>query len=611
VKKGAQPNSLPPPSGGGGVTPFMRRSGQAPRSLPVSMPTPHEEAPQKLTGAPPSEENSKTEPVYSQIKGLNDQDREFGDDYATHLSHGLVDIRRETRSKTLLFVTVVLIAGFVGLLAVSPNFRQRVLGQFEFVTDAYNWLVRHRQGQRKISSLADESRDSKGQSSSTVSDKFKLHQLNMAKESDLNKLPFTKNELGTRYVTQVYDDLMQGRIASAERLVKDRCRVWQQSNTCVAKLLVLSSQRRVPGLLRDTSFLFKSEGQLAPLVQTYLLYAGGVVAHMEGQMTISDQRLRRAMSIVPKSAGGLKQDIALRSSIIYLSRGELLAAKRAVNTVSSPNASLALVESLIRPGQKVTQLKRIFAAEKTLETLRAHPELIDLLGAEAFRQNMASDFAKLTERLEKTRGVSKDVRKAARQWQIRGLISKGNGEKARMLLANYGREFGDDSWVNHFDGIALLAQSQGREQATAAAMKFQDALRSGRQWESLWALGYALIRAERPEEVGPVLAELERLMQAQGQRYWVDLLKAEWYLATDKYLSAQKIMTSWRKKAPERQGPVRLSIGLYKKMGKKTELKMEELALKDLGKKGAYWASPEGLASPLGFMALGIRPLID
>ncbi len=599
-----------PPASGGGVTPFMRRGGESPKALSLAPNTVEQQEPKRITNAPKSEAESTSPPVYSQIKGLHDKDPAFGDDYATHLSHGIVDIRSERRGKIWMIVIGVIVAIFVGLMVISPNFRHRVGRHFEFVADAYHWLVRHRQGTKKIAAVNEDLSEAK-EEISQGSDKFKLHQLKVASEAELNKTPYLKNELGARYLTQVADDLFAGRLSVAEKLVKDRCRVWQQTNTCVAKLLVLAKTGTNQSLLRETSFLFKTEGALSPIAQSFLLYAGGVIAHREGQSGISDQRFQRALRVVPRAAEVFKQEIALRAAIIYLSRGELLPAKRAIKTVSKLSGPLEMVESLIRPGSKTSQLRRIFGAEKTILILAQHPELFDLLGVEAFKQNMSKEFVSLLDRFSKSRATAKDGLRLAAQWKIRLALAGGHMQKARSLLASYARDLGDDAFVSHMEGIALLAQNQNENQAVAAAMKFQDALRYGRSWETLWALGYALIRANKGNEVGAVLGELERTAHANGQRYWIDLLKGEWYLASEKFLLAQKIVMVWRGKAPERQGPMRLSIGIYRKLGKASDVKKEEEALKRAMQKASYWVSAEGLSSPLGFMALGIRPMVD
>ncbi|MHA0111948.1 hypothetical protein ACXYUI_33525, partial [Klebsiella pneumoniae] len=74
--------------------------------------------------------------------------------------------------------------------------------------------------------------------------------------------------------------------------------------------------------------------------------------------------------------------------------------------------------------------------------------------------------------------------------------------------------------------------------------------------ESLYALGVTLVRSGKEAKVAPLIRDLAKIIKTPGQRYWLDMLTAEWYLARGNYPNAHKILSTWRRLQPARVIPL-------------------------------------------------------
>jgi predicted Zn-dependent protease len=176
------------------------------------------------------------------------------------------------------------------------------------------------------------------------------------------------------------------------------------------------------------------------------------------------------------------------------------------------------------------------------------------------------------------------------------------------LIDKLEKQSGVDHVTRHLRGVAFMGMADKGKELTAA-QEFQAALRIRRNWESLYALGVTLTRAGKLEQVAPIIKDLDKMITTNGQRYWVEMLKAEWYIEKSKYLNAQKILTDWQKREASYVVPRQLLMKLYKKTGKQDEGMAVENELVQLAKVQRPGATFEGFASPLGVMALANRPL--
>src|SRR5690606_2166953 len=118
-----------------------------------------------------------------------------------------------------------------------------------------------------------------------------------------------------------------------------------------------------------------------------------------------------------------------------------------------------------------------------------------------------------------------------------------------------------------------------------------------------------LTRGGRPQQVAAIIKDLDQKVATPGQRYWADMLKAEWYIAKGKYANAQKILAQWAEAEPTFYTPPTLQLQLSQKLGRKADAKTAEDRLDELRRTQAYQSTREAFASPLGVLAMARRPI--
>ena len=428
--------------------------------------------------------------------------------------------------------------------------------------------------------------------------------------------------MGDAILTLQSSLLKQGKDSAANQIVASGCTEWRQSTACVAKLMVATARRPILPLSSDANKMFASRGLLQAKSEARLWLAGAQLAAANGgDAKTESQRFKYALDSSPKDAIALRKEIYESRVMSLWQRGDSWTLKATIKAALRDLASvppsdlvkLTLIGELADAGADSRRMHALLTREDILFRARGDLDLLDILGPEALRAGLIKDYTQLLRRTRdyySTRyhaGAGPNKRLAI--WEVRSALAAADADAAIGLLTNYARAFGDDALSHHLRGVAYTGLTDSLPYQRLAALEFQAAVRQKRDWESLYGLGIALIRAHRTAQLPSLLADLTKLTRTSGQRYWLDMLRAELRLSEDKYTDVQRILAPYSNAVPAWITARTMQLQVYQKTGK-TQL-AEQLAadLKVISGRSPFPTSFEGFASPLGCMALTKRPL--
>ncbi len=580
---------------------------------------------------------------------------------ATRISHHMADRSRGRSKKLLLTLIVLAVVATAGAMVAMPDLRRETFGKIAQSYDDLIGTVRYRKKERSTApankseprvAYVPAARPTAGTGDCRtlihkatgmgavplpqrlqtadcyllIDDpvgaeavlKPTMARVARASEAELNGMG-SNMTLSDAHQTMVGILLRQGRMREAGELLRGRCQRWTQSNTCVAKLMLLAERRSSVDGGDALSVMFGSRGRLDAKAQARVWLAGAALA--QGNPKVADKRYVMALSAAPKQAMALRKQIYEAQAVDLYHRGELLKLKGAVGRAQAdmkalqPGAKvkLQLLSDLATSADRAKVVRQAMSREEVTFRARADFDLIEILGPESLRYSQQEAFLRLIQRTRthyqtKFRAAESFVKRLD-AWDARAQLSAGRYEEVLTKINAYNKDHGADVMSHHLRGNAYLLMSESKQSRLMAATAYQDALKVSSNWESLYALGVALTRGGRPQQVAAVIKDLDRKVTTSGQRYWSDMLKAEWYVAKGKYPNAQKILTQWAEAEPTFYGPPTLQLQLFQKLGRKADAEAAEQRLEDLRKTQAYQASREAFASPLGALAIARRPI--
>ena len=385
--------------------------------------------------------------------------------------------------------------------------------------------------------------------------------------------------------------LKMAKAREAGAIVRRHCPRWQQTNTCVAKLLIHADRRYDPTNLKP---LFETSGRLDRKAQARLWYAGARVALHEKRSKVADQRFGFALKSAPIDALSLRKQIYEAQAIDLYRRGEtarlqtrIIAAKTDLKALDrKAKIKLSMFEELTQATDKRRTLKKLLTREDITYRARSDMDLIDILGPESIRYGLETDYLRLLNRTRKLfserLGAGSAALKRISLWEIRALFAQKQYDATLHALGQHEADFGQNRITRHFMGLLDLQSDSSAESARMAVEHFQEALRIKGSWESRYALGVALIRGKRADTVPALIRDLENALLTPEERFWTDMLKAEWYIAVEKYVNAIKLLQDWIKKAPDYATPRELLVDVLIKMGNKTGAEEQQRTIDDL-----------------------------
>ena len=420
------------------------------------------------------------------------------------------------------------------------------------------------------------------------------------------------------YITLTFIFIKEGQLKEAARLIGPNCLRWQLTAACVAKGMLALAKNQI-GVDNSLEYLF-SEPRLSNKSTTYLALSSAVSANIVGDFHLSDRRLKLAFKRLTQGDTAAAKLFYETKALIFLQRNDdkklrSVSSKglRALNRLGFDSAKLQLGKKIAEAKNQPAAIKRLLGGEFKGQNLLNDFDWVEALGPMAIRSNLLDNYAQLLNQshdfylthFHTTEGIERNLS----IWTTRLALARGDSKRALQILSSYAKSFGADFLCRHLTGIAKAMTTAGPAGQLMAAKEFQSALKLKRNWESAYALGTSLVQAGKVDSLPPVVAELSKLSTTKGQKYWLDMLAAESFIALTNYPEAQKILHTWRKSQPGRLTPMKLQLQLYQKTGKKSaaETIREDLARAESEPNSQ--ASDESLASPVGPMALGRRPI--
>lgn len=445
-----------------------------------------------------------------------------------------------------------------------------------------------------------------------------LDKLAVVTEKDLNRMK-SHLTLADALHTMVNAYLKQGKQREADSVIRNRCATWAQTNTCVAKLMVLADRRitKAAGLER----MFATRGILDDKAQGRVWLAGAQLALVDNKPAAADQRYVLALGSLPRESLWLRKQLYETQALDLYNRGEMLRLKQSVDAAlaelggadKAAKTKLTLFRDLANPRNKSRTVKNVITREEITYRVKQDVDLVDILGPDALRYGYEDDFLRLVKRTIahfSSRGRSSTALKRLAVWEIRAHVSTGDAAEATIsVLDGYERSYGRDVFSRHMRGVVYANLTGNARYQILAAQEFQSALRIKSNWESLYGLGATLIRAGKKESVPAVIKDMDRKVGTKGEKYWAELLKAEYYIAVENYGSAQTILGALLRDDADLVMPQRLRVQLFQKRAMRAEADNAQLKIDELSRSEKFSRSREGFASPLGVMALGKRPL--
>lgn len=434
--------------------------------------------------------------------------------------------------------------------------------------------------------------------------------------------PKASRNLADAYLTLTTIYALQGKHREAAAFTRGKCARWTVSNTCVGKAIQLALRSGVVIGGPGSSNLFSTTGGLDRKAQARLWWAGGLLADKEGQRPTVDQRFTMAMKIAPSDAIALKKNIYESYAVNLYNRREMIKLNSVVNRAlgelsridRKAKVKLQTLQSLASSQNKTATVRSLLSSEAVAYRARSDFELMEILGVAAVQYKQGENYLRLAKNSRDyfvaKKFDSHPYDRNLSQWEIRMYLSEGENEGALTKLGNYGGKLNKDLFFYHMRGVAYHLMSTDPRFQIQAASEFQTAVKMNRKnWEPLYALGVTLLRANRPDEATRVLKDLETQIKTRGQKYWLEMFKAEWYISKQKYLNAEKILLDWSSQETEYFTPRNLLVQLYKKQGRTSDGMRVEAEIAEITRTRSFATSFEGLSSPLGLMALSERPL--
>ena len=439
-------------------------------------------------------------------------------------------------------------------------------------------------------------------------------------EAKLNSITATRN-IADAYITLTTVYALQGRFRDATELTRGKCQRWSVSNTCVARAVLAAVRKDQINTDPGVTALFQTNGGLDRKAQARLWWAGGLIAEKSKNKPVIDQRFGLALKSAPLDAVSIKKNIYESYAVNLYNRGEMIKLNAVIGRAMADlqriskqsKIKLQTLQTLAASGQKPQAVKNLLSSENVAFRARSDFELMEILGAASVASGQADGYLRLAKKSREYFALKKYERhpydKNLSRWEIRMHLSKQDNETTLSALNTYGSRIAKDLFYYHMRGVVHNLWSSDSRFQIQAAGEFQSALRTERNWESLYALGITLLRGNKITEAATTLRDLERMIKTKGQKYWLEMLKAEYYIARKNYPSATEILTKWSEEESEYFTPRRLRYEMYKAQKLSTEMMGVESELADIGRTRKYETSFEGLASPLGLMAVGERPI--
>ena len=432
----------------------------------------------------------------------------------------------------------------------------------------------------------------------------------------------TNTELGQSVYYNLIALLKSNKMQEAEAMVNSSCRSWKESHACNGKLLVAAYRGFTNSGLKGFERLKKlPSGKLGGFANGWFFLAAAKLYQQAENYQLADKYFGMALNASKVKQQFLRKEIYESQAIASHQSGQILKLKRvSIRALKefkgldqSPKVKLLVLKEISNPSKAKSFLNSFLSKAELNVKARGDQELIDVIGPEVMKYNLHKPFLSFLRANKSHLGKSKVNLKSEMQhtmvWEVRSMMATNQIPAAIKQLSKIMIRYGSTPETQHLQGAAYLSGSESRNWALKAAKSFQMSLQKNRNWESMYGLGVALCRTGNASDATRVVKELEKMVNSNGQVYWLDMLRIEWYLATKRFGQADNAIKKWMRKNPEYLTPQKLNVKMLKLQKNDNQLHDAELHLDKLMVKRHFASSREGISSPLGSMSLRKRPL--
>jgi len=414
--------------------------------------------------------------------------------------------------------------------------------------------------------------------------------------------------------------LIRGRYGDVDELVGRYCRIWDKTVPCVAKLMALTTRGFWNSAIDAVRKMSVSQKKLDPVSNAFYMMAAAIAANSQADYRAAEDRFTAAERSAPANATFLKRRIYETWATALYARGEYT---RVVNLVTRSQKALAgtdqnirhklrLLADLSRPNLARKSLTTFLAKDELSHRVRGDVEFLGVLGPEAFRFGRSGDFLRLarasTQQIKLAKVADPKFAVIPGIWEVRALLAMNQSEGAIARIKELREEYGASDILDHLHGVGIFISARSRATYADANRHFRLAAAKKPGWEQLYAVGITLLRSGRASQVGPVVDRLKILAKGHTQNFWVTMLKAELMIAQGKARQARVMLEGSLKLDPSSLIANQLLANALHALGDPGRAELIEADLNNGNANRSYYASREGLSSPVGAMALATRP---
>lgn len=435
--------------------------------------------------------------------------------------------------------------------------------------------------------------------------------------ADEAKLNDPRSDLGYGFILLLELMLDLGRDDDRINMFAERgCSQWVPTPTCLGRLIVMTQRGHNSLVATGYSRLLPQVALFPPALQSTLHKFHARWARANGQKELASQSYTRAIQTAPKVRPVQLLNLWVENLLYQYRLGAFdgitaLArdAERALTTVDRQDKwKIRLLGDLADPKLAAKAMADFFQKESTAYLARGDREFVAGIGLLAIQHGLAEKYLRLLKNASMyATGSLKSSQMSLKRldsWEIRTLLALDRYEGAIKASVAFQKRYGDDFRSRHLRAVGILGLSEHPQYQKQAADLFRQAADERPNWESIYGLGIAQIRAGFPNGTSPILERYLALPQNPKLTYWGQLFQAEFLIATGKPGKAIPLLLQAQQSMPQSFQTLILLSEAYAAQGKKSDANRIKQQLDDLRRSVSYLRTPEGVSSPIGPLAL-------
>lgn len=440
-----------------------------------------------------------------------------------------------------------------------------------------------------------------------------IGEIEKTSETALNRMSSDRT-LADAYHLLVMARAQSNRFQEATELTRNRCLKWQISNTCVTKLTLYATRNLT--IPQSINHFFSGKTNLSRKTQSRLWLAGALHGQSQEPSSTILKRFELALKATSQTDLFLKLEIYESQSVYLYKIGALNKmreiASRGLNDLKHIDkknlVKLRFLSEIGKDQDQSTFVRRSLSRTELRVAARQDLRLLRILGIEALKEGAAAEFQRLLAEVASFYSTQGDgnlgEKRTIALWQVRSLLSKNEHGLAIQKLNEMNSNRKLDALERHLRGVAYAQALATPKDQEIAAEDFRQARSMLFQPESHVAMGFALLRSGKIADAADAINELEAKKTPDQLKFWVEMLKAEWSLATGRLEQAENICRFWAKKKPDFQTPVKLQIEILTRMGNTMGAQSLQEDLEERRVLSRWDKGDEALSSPLGPLSL-------